>query len=94
LNIPEILKMPSISGLGKRPQGILQNQSTRGFVVSLILSLVFKTVFGIFLSPLVCLRSFFQNNVFKLQEVFSEHGIRVLIENGLGSFQTLIIVQI
>jgi hypothetical protein len=26
---------------------------------------------------------FFQNIVFKLQEVFSEHGIRVFIENGL-----------
>jgi hypothetical protein len=31
MNIPETLKMPSLSGLGKRPQGILQNQSTRGF---------------------------------------------------------------
>jgi hypothetical protein len=31
MNIPETLKMPSLSGLGKRQQGILQNQSIRGF---------------------------------------------------------------
>jgi hypothetical protein len=31
MNIPETLKMPSLSGLGKRPQGILRNQSIRGF---------------------------------------------------------------
>jgi hypothetical protein len=30
---------------------------------------------------------FFQNGVFKLQEDFSEHGIRVFFENGLGSIQ-------
>jgi hypothetical protein len=29
---------------------------------------------------------FFQNDVIKLQEAFSEHGIRVFIENGFGSF--------
>jgi hypothetical protein len=32
--------------------------------------------------------------VMKLQEVFSEHGIRVFIENGLGSFQAFLILQI
>jgi hypothetical protein len=31
MNIPETLTMPSLSGLGKRPQGVLRNQSTRGF---------------------------------------------------------------
>jgi hypothetical protein len=31
MNIPETLKMPSLSGLAKRPQGIFRNQSTRGF---------------------------------------------------------------
>jgi hypothetical protein len=41
----------------------LRNETTRCFtktkiyVVSLVLSLVFKTVFGIFLAPLVCLKS-------------------------------------
>jgi hypothetical protein len=30
INIPETLKN-SLSSLGKRPQGILRNQSTRGF---------------------------------------------------------------
>jgi hypothetical protein len=30
-----------------------------------------------------------QNDVFKLQEDFSEHGIRVFLENGLGSFQKI-----
>jgi hypothetical protein len=31
MNVPETLKVPSLCGLGKRPQGILQNQSTHGF---------------------------------------------------------------
>jgi hypothetical protein len=31
MNIPETLKMPSLSGLVKKPQGILRNQSIRGF---------------------------------------------------------------
>jgi hypothetical protein len=31
---------------------------------------------------------FFQNDVFKLQEVFSELESRVFLGNGLGSFQT------
>jgi hypothetical protein len=35
---------------------------------------------------------FFQSDVFKLQEVFSGHGIRVFIENGLGSFQAFLIL--
>jgi hypothetical protein len=34
---------------------------------------------------------YIQNDFFKLQEVFSEHGIRVFLENGLGSFQTFLI---
>jgi hypothetical protein len=37
---------------------------------------------------------FFQNDVFKIQEVFSELAIRVFLENGLGSFQTFLISQI
>jgi hypothetical protein len=35
-------------------------------------------------------RFFFQNNVFHLQEDFSEHGIRVFLENELGSFKTFL----
>jgi hypothetical protein len=35
----------------------------------------------------------FQIDVY-LQEVFPEHGIRVFIENGLGSFQKFLILQI
>jgi hypothetical protein len=31
MNIPITLKMPSLSGLGERTQGILRNQSIRGF---------------------------------------------------------------
>jgi hypothetical protein len=31
MNIPETLKMPSLSGYGKRPQGILRNQIICGF---------------------------------------------------------------
>jgi hypothetical protein len=38
-----------LSGIEKRPQGIFRKP------VSLVWSLVFKTVFGIFLSPLVCI---------------------------------------
>jgi hypothetical protein len=37
---------------------------------------------------------FFQNNIFKLQEDFSELGIRVILENGIGSFQKFFILQI
>jgi hypothetical protein len=32
--------------------------------------------------------------MFKLQEVFSELGIRVLLEKELGSFQTFIFLQV
>jgi hypothetical protein len=34
---------------------------------------------------------YFQNNIFQLQELFSELGIRIFLENGLGSFQTFFI---
>jgi hypothetical protein len=37
---------------------------------------------------------FFQNDVFRLQEVFSELEIRAFLENGLGNFQTFLIFQI
>jgi hypothetical protein len=37
---------------------------------------------------------FFQNNVFKHQEIFSELEIRVFAENGLESFQLYLILQI
>jgi hypothetical protein len=37
---------------------------------------------------------FFHNDVFKLQKDFSELGIRVFLDNGLGSFQTFLILQI
>jgi hypothetical protein len=37
---------------------------------------------------------FFQNEVFKFQEIFSELGIRVILENGLESFQEFFILQI
>jgi hypothetical protein len=32
-------------------------------------------------------------NVFKFQEDYSEHGIRVFLENGLESFQTFLIYK-
>jgi hypothetical protein len=38
-------------------------------------------------------QSFFQNYVFKLQEIFSELEIRIFLENGLGSFQKFLILQ-
>jgi hypothetical protein len=31
MNLPKAMKMPSLSGLRKRQQGILLNHSTRGF---------------------------------------------------------------
>jgi hypothetical protein len=37
---------------------------------------------------------FFQNDVFNLQEVFSEHEVTVFLEKGLGSFQTFLLLQI
>jgi hypothetical protein len=36
---------------------------------------------------------FFQNDVHKLQEDFSEVGIRVFLENGLASLQTFLTLQ-
>jgi hypothetical protein len=37
---------------------------------------------------------FFQNDVYKLQEDFSELGIRVFLKNGLGNFQAFLILEI
>jgi hypothetical protein len=37
---------------------------------------------------------FFQSDIFKLQEVFSEHGIRVFLEKRLICFQTFLILKI
>jgi hypothetical protein len=33
MHIPDTLKMPSLSGVGKRQQVILRNQSTRGMMI-------------------------------------------------------------
>jgi hypothetical protein len=55
--------MPSLSGLGKRPQGVLRNQCTRGLFG---LSLVFKTVFGMFLAHLFFSEICLLRNVWKL----------------------------
>jgi hypothetical protein len=37
---------------------------------------------------------FNQNGVFKFEKVFSELEFRVFLENGLGSFQKFLILQI
>jgi hypothetical protein len=37
---------------------------------------------------------FLQNDVLKLQKVFSDLGIKVFLENGLGSDQAFLIFQI
>jgi hypothetical protein len=37
---------------------------------------------------------FFKNDVFNFQEVFSELEIRVFLENGLGSFEAFLNLQI
>jgi hypothetical protein len=42
----------------------------------------------------IVVQFFFQNNVFKLQEVFSELEIRVFLDNEDESFQTFLIFQI
>jgi hypothetical protein len=55
MNIPETLKMRSLSGLEKRIKGILRNKNTCGFFG--IVSSFTKTVFGMFLAHLVCLKS-------------------------------------
>jgi hypothetical protein len=54
MNLPKTLTMPLFRGFGKKPQGILRKLTVFFF---LVLSLVFKTVFGIFLAPLACLKS-------------------------------------
>jgi hypothetical protein len=47
--------MPTLSALGKIQQGILRNQSTRGFFGFEFF--FFKTVFGMFLAHPVCVKS-------------------------------------
>jgi hypothetical protein len=37
---------------------------------------------------------FFQNDVYKLQEDFSQLGMRVFLDNGLGSYKAFLILQI
>jgi hypothetical protein len=39
-------------------------------------------------------RFFFQNDVYKLQEDFSQCGMRVFLDNGLGSYKAFRILQI
>jgi hypothetical protein len=54
MNTPETLKMPSLSGLGKNHKVFYE---IKVYVVSLVLSFVSKTDFGILLAHLVCLKS-------------------------------------
>jgi hypothetical protein len=54
VNIPETMKIPSLSDLGNRLKGVLR---IKVHVVSLVLSLVYKTVLGMFLAHLVCLKT-------------------------------------
>jgi hypothetical protein len=90
--------MPSLSGLVKRQQGILRNQSIRGFFgFESSLQNCFWYVFSTSgLSQNCKIRNawktiFLQNKIFKL---FSEHEIRVFLEKRLGSFQTFLFLQI
>jgi hypothetical protein len=61
-----------------------QWQQTRSPFLGSVVSIIFEFIGQFFL----------QNNVFKLYEVFLELGIRVFLENGLGSFQTFLILVI
>jgi hypothetical protein len=65
--------------------GVRLSLKFRDFQKSLTWEKIFMAIFE-FIRQLVI-----QNYVFKIQEVFSEHGIRVFIENGLGSFQSFLI---
>jgi hypothetical protein len=65
MNIPETLKMPSLRGLGKSPQGILRNQSTRGFF-----GFEFKIIF-------ICKIK----NIWKLPSPFSRNTLISCSEN-------------
>jgi hypothetical protein len=59
MNIPETLKMPSMSGLGKTPQGILQNPTIRGFFG---FESSFQNCFwNLWFAPLVCPSPFSRN---------------------------------
>jgi hypothetical protein len=68
---------------GKDHNVSYENQSIRGFFVKIFMA-IFEFI-GQF---------FFQNYGFKLQENFSELGIRAFLENGLGSFHTFFILQV
>jgi hypothetical protein len=54
-----------------------------------------KTRKTLFLTIFEFIKQFdFQNDIFKLQEVFSELGVRVFLENRLETFQAFNILQI
>jgi hypothetical protein len=55
MKIPETLKMPSLCGFWERNHKVFSENKVH--LVSLVLSLVFKTVYGLFLTHLVDLKT-------------------------------------
>jgi hypothetical protein len=81
MNIPETLKRPSLSGLGKRPQGILRNQSIRGFFD-------FKSSFQNCFWNVFSASGFSQRNVWKLPSPFSWNTLIPCSEKTFWSLKT------
>jgi hypothetical protein len=102
MNIPETLKMSSLSGLGKRPQGILRNQSIRGlFGFQSNFQNCFWNVFSTSVLSQICkkkkcleaskslLNEYSEDTKKIFQSMGSEHVLR-----GTGSFQAFFILHI
>jgi hypothetical protein len=85
MNIPETLKMPSMGGLGKRPQGILQNQSIRGFFG---FESSFQNCFWNLLSTSGLSQIWKIRNVWKLPSPFSRNTLTPCSEKTYWSLKT------
>jgi hypothetical protein len=85
MNIPETLKMPSMGGLGKRPQAILQNQSIRGFFG---FESSFQNCFWNLLSTSGLSQIWKIRNVWKLPSPFSRNTLTPCSEKTYWSLKT------
>jgi hypothetical protein len=83
MNIPETLKMPSLSGLGKKPQGISRHQSTRGLFGSKYNFQKWNVLNTSGLSQICKIR-----NVWKLPSPFSRNTLIPYSEKSSWSLKT------
>jgi hypothetical protein len=85
MNISKTLKIPSLSDLGKRPQGILRNQSTRDFFG---FEFSFQNCFWNVFSTSVLSQSCKIRNVWKRPSPFSRNTLILCSEKSSWSLKT------